>query len=139
MILDIWFSQFLLIYYAHIPEETVYFLERWKDDHYAPVFYINLILNFFFPFLVLMTRDSKRHTRILKVVCPAVVFGHWLDFYLMVSPGTVGESGGFGFLEVGLILVHLSAFLYVAYSALAKAPLFAKNHPMLNETMHHHI
>ena len=135
----VWFSQFLLIYYAHIPEETVYFLERWKDNHYAPVFYINLILNFFFPFLVLMTRDAKRHTRILKVVCPAVVFGHWLDFYLMVSPGTVGHNGGFGFLEIGLILVYLSAFLYVTLNALAKAPLFAKNHPMLEESLHHHI
>ena len=135
----VWFSQFLLIYYAHIPEETVYFLERWKDDHYAPVFYINLIINFFFPFLVLMTRDAKRHSRILKVVCPAVVFGHWLDFYLMVSPGTVGHNGGFGFLEIGLILIYLSAFLFVALNALSKAPLFAKNHPMFNESLHHHI
>ncbi|MEO9873002.1 quinol:cytochrome C oxidoreductase [Ekhidna sp.] len=135
----IWFSQFLLIYYAHIPEETVYFLERWKDDHYAPVFYINLILNFFFPFLFLMTRDAKRHTRILKVVCPAVVFGHWLDFYMMVSPGTVGDNGGFGFLEIGLILVYVGAFLYVTLNALSKAPLFGKNHPMLKESLHHHI
>ena len=86
-----------------------------------------------------MTRDAKRHTRILKVVCPAVVFGHWLDFYMMVSPGTVGDNGGFGFLEIGLILVYLSAFLFVTYNALSKAPLFAKNHPMLKESLHHHI
>ncbi|MEP1094637.1 MAG: quinol:cytochrome C oxidoreductase [Cyclobacteriaceae bacterium] len=134
----VWFSQFMLIYYAHIPEETVYFLERWKG-HYAPVFYINLILNFFFPFLVLMTRDAKRHTRILKVVCPVVVFGHWLDFYLMVTPGTLGNNGSFGFLEIGLILVYFSAFLFVVLGSLAKAPLFAKNHPMLEESLHHHI
>ncbi len=135
----IWFSQFLLIYYAHIPEETIYFVERWKSDHYAPVFFINLILNFFLPFLLLMTRDSKRHSRILKVVAAMVVFGHWLDFYLMVSPGTVQENGGFGFMEIGLILVYLSAFLYVSLNALSKAPLFAKNHPMLRESLHHHI
>ncbi|MEQ9403709.1 MAG: quinol:cytochrome C oxidoreductase [Cyclobacteriaceae bacterium] len=134
----VWFSQFMLIYYAHIPEETVYFVERWKG-HYAPVFYINLILNFFFPFLVLMTRDAKRHARILKVVCPVVVFGHWLDFYLMITPGTLGSGGAFGFLEIGLILVYFSAFLFVVLSALAKAPLFAKNHPMLEESLHHHI
>jgi hypothetical protein len=53
----IWFSQFLLIYYANIPEESIYFVERLQSDHYAPVFFLNLILNFFFPFLVLMTRD----------------------------------------------------------------------------------
>ncbi len=134
----VWFSQFMLIYYAHIPEETVYFMERWKG-HYAPVFYLNLILNFFLPFLLLMTRDSKRHARILKVVCPIVVFGHWLDFYLMVTPGTLGNNGSFGFLEIGLILVYFSAFLYVVLGSLAKAPLFAKNHPMLQESLHHHI
>ncbi len=135
----VWFSQFLLIYYANIPEETIYFVERWKNDHYAPVFFINLILNFFLPFLLLMTRDSKRHSRILKVVTAMIVFGHWIDFYLMVSPGTVGESGGFGFMEIGIILVYLSAFLYVAMNALSKAPLFAKHHPMLQESLHHHI
>lgn len=135
----IWFSQFLLIYYAHIPEETIYFMERWKNDHYAPVFYINLILNFFLPFLLLMTRDAKRHGRILKVVAAMIVFGHWIDFYLMVSPGTIGELSGFGFMEVGIILVYLSSFLYVVFNAMSKAPLFAKNHPMLEESLHHHI
>ncbi|MBC6409591.1 MAG: quinol:cytochrome C oxidoreductase [Ekhidna sp.] len=135
----VWFSQFLLIYYAHIPEETIYFMERWKNDHYAPVFFINLIINFCLPFLLLMTRDSKRHSRILKVVAAMVVFGHWIDFYLMVSPGTVGESGGFGFIELGLILIYLSTFLYVTFNALTKMPLFAKNHPMLKESLYHHI
>ncbi len=108
----IWFSQFLLIYYANIPEETIYFVERWKNDHYAPVFFINLIVNFFFPFLVLMTRDAKRHTRILKVVCPAIVFGHWLDFYLMITPGTLQENGGFGLIELGLLTcMHQRSFM----------------------------
>ena len=47
----IWFSQFLLIYYANIPEETIYFVERLDSDIYFPFFIVNLILNFFFPFL----------------------------------------------------------------------------------------
>jgi hypothetical protein len=134
----IWFSQFLLIYYAHIPEETVYFMDRWKGP-YAGFFYFNLAINFFFPFFMLMTRDSKRHTRILKVVCPAIVFGHWFDFYLMITPGTMKFDGGFGLLEVGLLLVFLGSFLFVVLRQIAKAPLFAKNHPMLNESLHHHV
>ena len=56
----IWFSQFLLIYYANIPEETVYFIERLGASQYKWVFFLNLILNFFLPFLLLMTRDAKR-------------------------------------------------------------------------------
>jgi len=135
----IWFSQFLLIYYANIPEETIYFVQRWKNPHFAPIFYLNIIINFFFPFLVLMTRDSKRHTRFLKIVCPTLLFGHWLDFYLMVTPGTVGNNSNIGLLEIGLAIIFLSAFLYIVHMNLAKVPLVAKNHPMLKESLHHHI
>ncbi len=135
----IWFSQFFLIYYANIPEETIYFVERWKSSHYAPLFYLNLAVNFFFPFLVLMTRDSKRHSRILKVVTPAVIIGHWLDITLMVTPGTLGENSGFGVLEIGLLFVFSGAFIFVVLNQMSKAPLFAKNHPMLEESLHHHV
>ena len=135
----IWVSQYLLIYYANIPEESVYFMERLNSDQYAPVFYVILIMNFFFPFLALMTRDAKRHVMFLKIVCPVVIVGHWLDFYLMVTPGTVKEGGGFGFLEIGLAMIFAVAFLFVVLSNLAKVPLVAKNHPMLEESMHHHI
>lgn len=135
----VWFSQFLLIYYANIPEETIYFVQRIKDDHFAPVFFINLILNFFLPFLLLMTRDSKRQSRMLKVVCPIVILGHWIDFYLMMTPGTLGHSAGFGALELGMILLFLGSFLFVVYRALSRMPLFGKNDPMLQESLHHHI
>lgn len=135
----IWFSQFLLIYYANIPEETIYFVERLQSDKYAPFFFINLIVNFVLPFLLLMTRQAKRHTRILKVVMPIILVGHWIDFYLMITPGTLKENGGFGLLEIGLAMVYLAAFLYVVLSSLAKQPLVAKNHPMLEESLHHHI
>jgi hypothetical protein len=134
----IWFSQYLLIYYANIPEESIYFLERLKSDFYTPVFFLNIILNFFFPFLVLMTRDAKRHGVFLKIVCSVVLFGHWLDFYLMVTPGTLQENGGFGFMEIGTILVFMAAFLFVVLKGLTKSALVPKNHPMLQESMHHH-
>jgi len=135
----IWLGQYLLIYYANIPEETIYFVERLMSDHYRPYFYINLLFNFFLPFLILMTRDSKRHSIFLKIVCSIVLFGHWIDFYLMVMPGTIGENSGFGFIEIGILLIYASAFLFVVFTNLAKVPLVAKNHPMLEESLHHHI
>ncbi|WP_258105104.1 quinol:cytochrome C oxidoreductase [Marinoscillum sp. MHG1-6] len=135
----VWFSQFLLIYYANIPEESIYFVERWKNDHYAPYFFLNLFLNFFLPFLLLMTRDSKRHSRFMKVVTPIVIIGHWFDFYLMITPGTLKGNGGFGALEVGLMLIYAGAFIFVVLNQLSKSALVAKNHPMLEESLHHHI
>lgn len=134
----IWFSQFLLIYYANIPEETVYFIER-LDTQYRSVFFINLILNFFLPFLLLMTRDAKRHMALLKLVCPIVIVGHWFDFYLMITPAVMQENGGFGFIEIGMFMVFGVAFLFVTLNSLARIPLFGKNHPMLQETIHHHV
>jgi len=135
----LWFSQYLLIYYAHIPEETIYYVERVKSEVYVPFFYINLICNFFFPFLFLMTRASKRHTRFLKIACPIILFGHFIDFYLMVTPGVLKENGGFGFMEIGVLLVYLSLFIYVILNSLSNRALVAKNHPMLEESLHHDI
>ena len=135
----IWFGQFLLIYYANIPEETVYFVERMTTSPYSWIFYTNLILNFVLPLLLLMTRDAKRQISMLKVVCPIVILGHWLDFFNMVTPGVMQNDGGIGFLEIGLALVFAAAYLLVVLSSLAKVPLVGKNHPMLQESLNHHI
>jgi hypothetical protein len=135
----IWFSQFLLIYYANIPEEAVYFVERMKTSPYSWIFYTNLILNFVLPFLLLMTRDAKRQISMLRVVCPIIIIGHWFDFFNMVTPGVVKLDGSLGLLEIGTGLIFLAAFLLVVLTSLTKIPLFGKNDPMLQESLHHHI
>ena len=135
----LWFSQFLLIYYANVPEESVYFVERLTTPQYRPVFYINLLINFLFPFLALMSRDSKRYMATLKNVTVIVMIGHWIDFYLMITPGVMKYDGGFGFMEIGSAMIFLAAFVWVVLSSLAKYPLIAKNHPTLQESLHHHI
>ena len=135
----IWFSQFLLIYYANIPEESIYYIERLNNEHYMPIFFLNLIINFLFPFLVLMTRDAKRLHIFLKIVCAVILFGHWLDFYLMIAPGVLKDTGGIGILEIGFILIYGAAFLFVVLTSLSKGALVPKNHPMLEESIHHHI
>jgi hypothetical protein len=135
----LWFSQFLLIYYANIPEESVYFIERLSSDVYGPFIFVNIGLNFVLPFLVLMTRDSKRHGVFLKLVCSLIIVGHWVDFFLMVQPGTLGSDGGVGFMEVGMFLVYGSGMAFVVLGGLAKGNLIPKNHPMLEESFHHHI
>lgn len=135
----IWFGQFLLIYYANIPEESVYFVERMRNSPYSWIFYTNLILNFVLPFLLLMTRDAKRQLSTLKLVCPIVVIGHWFDFFNMVTPGVMQHDGGIGLLEIGTALIFLAIFFLVVLSSLAKVPLIGKNHPLLQESLHHHI
>ena len=137
----LWVAQYLLIYYANIPEEAIYFINRVHglDHTYTGVFFVNLIINFIFPFLVLMTRDAKRTNVFLKVVGFGLLAGHWLDFYQMVMPGTVGVNGGFGFVEFGMLAIFACGYVLVVSRSIASAPLIAKNHPMLEESLHHEV
>jgi len=135
----IWFSQFMLIFYANIPEETVYFVERRTVSPYSWLFFTNLVVNFVLPFLLLMTRDAKRKISLLLVVCPIVVIGHWIDYFQMITPGVMQYDGGLGFLEIGMAMMFMAAFLLVTLTSLAKFPLVAKNDPMLQESLGHHI
>lgn len=80
----LWFSQYMLIWYGNVGEETIYFRERL--DNYSVLFYANLLINFVLPFFVLMRNDTKRKFGTLFFVCVMVLFGHWLDFFMMIKP-----------------------------------------------------
>ena len=133
----LWFSQFMLIWYANLPEEVVYFKVRW--DHYKLLWVANLLVNFCMPFLILMTRDAKRQVRILWVGGIIIFLGHWMDVFLMVMPGTVGKEWHLGFIEFGTMIGYLGLFIWSTLSELAKAPLVPQHHPMLQESLYHHI
>lgn len=81
----LWFSQYMLIWYGNIGEETVYY--RHRLDNYRVLFFGNLILNFVMPFLILMRNDTKRKYGTLVFTSVVVFFGHWWDFFLMIKPG----------------------------------------------------
>lgn len=134
----VWFSQFMLIWYANLPEESVYFMQRLGgfEGRYTWMFFFNLVINFAFPFLGLMTRDAKRQMIILKIVCIAVLVGHWSDFYLMFMPGTMGANNGF-LIEIGVAAIFLGSFLILFTKRLASASLVPVNHPFLDESVHH--
>ncbi|MBO3273541.1 quinol:cytochrome C oxidoreductase, partial [Hymenobacter defluvii] len=134
----IWFSQFMLIWYANIPEESVYFNQRLGgfDNAYTGLFFFNLVINFAFPFLVMMTRDAKRQMIMLKIVSIAILIGHWFDFYLMIMPATMQGNNGF-IIEIGTALVFLGSFLLLMTKRLSQASLVPVNHPFLDESIHH--
>jgi len=133
----LWFAQFMLIWYSDIPEEVVYFQQRW--DHYRGLFWITMLVNFAFPMVMLMSRDAKRNKHYLLFVGLLIFIFHWCDTFLMVMPGTVGENWGIGFMEVGMFLLFLGFFIFWIMNSLSKAPLVAKNHPYLEEGLGHNI
>lgn len=80
----LWFSQYMLIWYGNVGEETIYFRERL--DNYRVLFYANLLINFVLPFFVLMRNDTKRKYGTLFFASIFILFGHWLDFFMMIKP-----------------------------------------------------
>lgn len=132
----LWFSQFMLIWYSNIPEETSWFLEM--KHEYGLLFLPNMFVNFLVPLLVLMRRDSKRNLAVLVLVSVILVIFHWIDFYLMIMPFTIGADWGIGYFEIGMVLVFTGMFLYITFSELAKASLMPVNHPMFRESVDHH-
>jgi hypothetical protein len=83
----LWFSQFMLIWYANVGEETIYFKERYNN--YPILFFANIGVNFLVPFLILMRNDTKRKFGSVSFVAFIVLIGHWVDYFLMIKPGAL--------------------------------------------------
>ena len=75
----------------------------------------------------------------MKIVTIVILCGHWLDYYMMIMPGTMGEHSGFGIIEIGTTVGFIGTFAFLMLNSLSKAPLVPKNHPFLNESLHHEI
>lgn len=129
------FDQFMLIWYANIPEETEYFRARY--DHFLYLFYFTWIINFCAPFLILMSRDAKRKPQVLATAAIIIIIGHFIDFYLMVMSPVLGGDAGFGILEICTPLFFIGLFIYLVYTNLTKASLVPRNDPFLDESLHH--
>jgi hypothetical protein len=133
----LWFSQFMLIWYANIPEETVYFKPR-AEGLYSPVFWTMMVINFIFPLLIFMSRDSKRSYTIVTFVSLFIIFGHWLDFYQMIFPGVSPNKAPSLILDLGVALGFAGIIMYFTGLTLRKHPIEAKNHPFVKESVIHH-
>jgi hypothetical protein len=133
----LWFSQFMLIWYANIPEETVYFKPR-TEGPYAGVFWLSFIINFLAPFLILMRRSSKRNYSTVTIMALIIIFGHWLDFYQMVFASVAKEHVEMNLFDFGIALGFVGIIMFVASRVLSKYPLVARNHPFMKESIIHH-
>jgi hypothetical protein len=133
----LWFSQFMLIWYANIGEEVAYYMMR--IENFKILYFSMFVINFAFPMLILMSRDAKRNSGILTFVGLIILCGHWLDVYIMVSAGSLGANAKIGALEIGMALLVAGAFIRIVLNNLTKAPLTPVNHPFLDESIHHEI
>jgi hypothetical protein len=132
----LWFSQFMLIWYSNIPEEVTYFVTR--IEQYNLPFFGMVAMNFIFPFLILINTDFKRITWILVMAGVVILLGHYVDFFNMIMPATVGDRWFIGIGEIGSLLFFLGLFILIVFTALTKAPLLPKRNPFIEESKHFH-
>ncbi len=133
----LWFSQYMLIWYANIPEETGYFKIRVQGP-FRGIFFLNLILNFVCPLLIFMKKSPKRNWTLVTFMAVLIIFGHWIDFWQMVMPGTLGEHAELMPFEFGIAALFVGIIMWRVGVYISSYPLTAKNHPFLKESIIHH-
>ena len=132
----LWFAQYMLIWYANIPEETVYFKHRVQGP-YKGIFFLNLIINFVCPILILMKRSAKRNYTLMTFMAVLILFGHWIDFYQMVMGSLSKEHVTLGWLDFGILSLFVGMMIYFVGKSLASKPLVQKHHPFIKESVIH--
>ena len=132
----LWFSQFMLIWYANIPEEVTYFVTR--IEKYNLPFFGAIVMNFVFPILILINTDFKRITWVLVMAGIVILLGHYIDFFNMIMPSSVGDQWFIGVSEICSVLFFFGLFIFVVFTALTKAPLLPKRNPYIEESKHFH-
>jgi hypothetical protein len=137
----IYFCQFMLIWYANLPEETVYFLRR-ADHGWLPYMLLLPALKFVVPFLLLVPRDAKRNPRKLVPVAVLLLVAQFLELFLMVGPAIGnGEEAALAHLplvEFAVTLGFLGLFTLVFGWALARHDAVPLKDPALRECLEYH-
>ena len=138
----LWFAQYMLTWYANIPEETIYFVPRVTSSHhsgaYTGLYWFMFCINFIAPILILMRRGSKRNYTTVTFMAIVIIFGHWLDFYQMVFASVFPEHVELNLFDFGVAAGFVGLIMYSTGKAMAKYPLLAKNHPFIKESIIHH-
>lgn len=132
----LWFGQFMLIWYANIPEEVTYFVTR--IEYFKLPFFGMVALNFVLPLLLLMNSDYKRINWFVIATGILILCGHYLDVFNMIMPATVGDQWQIGIPEIGGILFFTGLFIFWVFRALTKAPLQPTRNPYIEESRQFH-
>ena len=131
------FSQYLLIWYANIPEETVWYQHR-QEYGWEFVSLGLIVCHFVVPFIGLMPRAAKRTPSVVSAFAALLLFAHWLDLYWIAYP-SFSESPVGGPVEfLGALFVISATALFVGWLSKDRE-LVAIFDPRLTEAVNHHV
>lgn len=132
------FSQFMLIWYGNLPEETVYFAHR-AEHGWKTVSVILVLVRFAIPFLLLLSRDAKSNPRILVATSIIVLGGELLDLYWLIMPEIHHDGPRLGWQEAGPLLLMPGLLGYYVTRFLARHDAVAKGDPLFEKSCEFHL
>lgn len=132
------FSQFMLIWYANIPEETEYYIMR-AQGGWMGISILLLVFRFIVPFLALLPRGAKRNDIHVLVISTLVLIMQYVDIYWMVYPNFFDGQVTFGFWEIGIFAGFAGIFLLTILSFWTKHSLVPLKDPRMHEAISHHV
>lgn len=131
------FSQYLLIWYANLPEENFWFIQRWEGG-WMVMSLLLIIIHFLVPYSVLLSQPAKMDPKRLKFASLWILFAHVLDLYWLVMPSYHGEQKA-GFLtyalEFGFPLAALGLVILIFYFKTKKNNLIPIGDPKLDKSL----
>jgi hypothetical protein len=132
------FSQFMLIWYANIPEETEFYLMRIQNG-WMSVSMALLIFKFIVPFIWLLPRGIKRNENALILVSILILVMQFVDIHWLVAPNFNDNQFKIGFYEVAMLAGFLGVFLLSIIKFYQKNGLVAVKDPRMHEALNHHV
>jgi hypothetical protein len=128
------FGQYMLIWYANIPEETQYFLTR-NTESWWGLSMLLVIGRFFGPFAILLLQSIKKHPRQLCYVAAWILLMQMLDIYLVVLPALHGTGVHVSLWDFAALVAIGATLAFVYLRIVGKTSLFPVRDPRLVESL----
>jgi len=132
------FSQFMLIWYANIPEETEFFLMR-SQNGWVAISVALIVFKFIVPFIALLPRAWKRNENHVIMVATLLLVMQFVDVFWMVKPNFAQNQMNFGVYDISLLLGFLGVFFLMMMRFFQKNSLVAVKDPRMHEALSHHV
>lgn len=128
------FSQYFLIWYANIPEETIWYKHRWEGS-WKIISLIIVIGHFCVPFLMLITRAAKRSGKFLMFAALYMLVVHYVDLYWLIFPNFLPHGAHFSWVDVVTMMAIGGPFLWYFWTRYTAGPLVPVGDPKLGASI----
>ena len=126
-------SQLLIIWSANLPEEIPWYIER-LGGHWAPWAVVVLVGHFVLPFILLLSRDLKRHGRVLSRVAFLVLVMRIIDFVWTIGP-IFRHEYTLHWMDFAMVVAFAAPWLFLFYRNLGSRSLVPANDPYFKDAV----